>query len=216
LEIYEEARRIKQEQVCTQINGVLRSWLQSISEEDSYSSLLVVLRESMNGANLPALRCATFILLRDCADHLVACPPKVFKELLPEILKIAGVISIPTKQQVSTEKKDVMNGIDSELHQMAFVAAIHLCLSSHEHVYIILANLLKDLHLRSSTQIKFILQLANRTDNDELRKICIDLLSNADPQTPDARASLAMGQSSKIPEIALAAGDALNKHRKIK
>lgn len=126
LELYEEALQGKENEVCEQVENILRRLLNAVSNEAELSPLLLVLQETLLGTQAlntqPShLLRVTLTLLALIAHDLRPCTEVVFARLVPPLLGMAQLSEIGPYKPMQPKALSDLNTADLAFAALCFM-----------------------------------------------------------------------------------------------
>ncbi len=209
LQAYDKAQHDQNAPFIEQIEDVISCWLQTVSRGTSDRPLFDVLRKTISGKEMPEYQHATLVLLSKITRQLASSPPDVFSALIPS-LRICACLSPASKNSDLSNHTDSVQRVvpvdkrdhpTSELEDLARTAYIGLSLVNNDEAHKTTLETLGYLNVRTESEIKFVLQLADATLDEEIQRACMSTLEKSEPQTDDAWKVLEAGKDSKVEAI---------------
>ncbi|HEX3639712.1 MAG TPA: NACHT domain-containing protein, partial [Ktedonobacteraceae bacterium] len=123
VQVYEDAQKLKDFDICQQVEKVMQRLLLAVSREAEHSPLLAILQDTIIDSQHSIRQRATLTMLTMIAQDLCACASVVFKKIVPPLLGLTGLPEVGNFQPLSPSISPDLDIIDLALAALSFLGA---------------------------------------------------------------------------------------------
>ncbi|HEY4036698.1 MAG TPA: NACHT domain-containing protein, partial [Ktedonobacteraceae bacterium] len=123
VQVYEDAQRFKDFDICQQVEKVMQRLLLAVSREAEHSPLLATFQETILDIQYASRQRVVLTMLTMIAQDLRACAPVVFNKIVPPLLGLTGLPEVGCFQPLSPSISPDLDIIDLALAALSFLGA---------------------------------------------------------------------------------------------